>query len=175
MLSPFPLSIMLNLSNPLTALQTVSQLLLLHSPKEVQCDLHKCLSAAPPLLLLLPLTLWALWVIWTQNSLHLLQLLLHKTDNVFLQQLEQKNTWSWTCTSQHQIMCDRQKSCWSAECSMETGSECCFTLYFAPVVISNSCACTFTHLKNGVQVCLMLLLLRLTTGNLWALLINSVK
>ena len=58
---------MLNRKNHLTALQTVSQLLLLHSPQEVKCDLQKCLSAAPPLLfilsiqhlLVLPLTLKA--------------------------------------------------------------------------------------------------------------------
>ena len=58
MLSPFALSIMLNVLNPLTALQTVSQLLLLHSPQEVHSDLQERLSAPPLLLILiLPLTL----------------------------------------------------------------------------------------------------------------------
>ncbi|KAF3832090.1 hypothetical protein F7725_025755 [Dissostichus mawsoni] len=35
------------------SLRTVSQLLLLHAPQEVQCDVQKCLSAAPPLLFIL--------------------------------------------------------------------------------------------------------------------------
>ncbi|KAF3850346.1 hypothetical protein F7725_020065 [Dissostichus mawsoni] len=33
--------------------EMVSQLLLLHAPQEVQCDVLKCLSAAPPLLFIL--------------------------------------------------------------------------------------------------------------------------
>ena len=87
--------------NPLTALQTVSQLLLLHPPQEVQCDLQKCLSAAPPLLLLLtvqhlliltPLPLWVFWVIWTQKLLEFLTLVLHKGDKVLLKMLQKSKT-----------------------------------------------------------------------------------
>lgn len=93
----------------LTALQTVGHFLLLHPPQEVLCDLQKCLAAPPPLLLtvtiqhllLLPLTLPAFWVIWPQDPLILLQLLLHKCDNVLLQQLEQNITWTTQSKSNH--------------------------------------------------------------------------
>lgn len=73
-----------------TALQTVCQILLLHSLEKVQCDLLKCLSAAAPLvffllfqnLLILPLSLV------NQKSLDLLQLIPYKSDNVVFQLLE---------------------------------------------------------------------------------------
>ena len=116
--------------NHLTALQTLSQLLLLHSPQEVHCDLHQCLPETLLLFILtlqhfhiFPLTLWGFWVIWTQNLLDLLQLLLHKHDNVVLQQLEQKTRWrtrsDWNHGDKHQIMLDRLTVLWSTKSSME--------------------------------------------------------
>lgn len=66
----------------------VSQPLLLQPPQEVHRDLQESLSAALKLLfLLLPQTLW---VIAAQTYLHHLQLVLHKGEDVLLQQLQKK-------------------------------------------------------------------------------------
>lgn len=65
----------------------VSQPLLLHPPQEVHRDLQQSLSAALKLLLL-----HTFGVLGAQTPLDHLQLVLHKGEDVLLQQLQKEDT-----------------------------------------------------------------------------------
>lgn len=60
---PHILSIKMQLENVLTALQRISQVLVVYSSQEVQCDVLKCLSAAPHALIHIGVhfSIWTLW------------------------------------------------------------------------------------------------------------------
>ena len=76
-------------SNPLTAPQIISKLVLLHAPQHVHGDLQESFSAAHHLLLFL--IIQVLLIIWPEEPLDSLQLLLHQGHDVLLKLLKHKH------------------------------------------------------------------------------------